>query len=76
MAAKPGLEDVIRWLEGEREKFVEQLSSLESGSLHIGQRVAEGEWEDTTPSYIDWLKEKIDEMNVLIAQHSLPVTHF
>jgi hypothetical protein len=71
--AKPGFEQFVDWCKAEATKLKEELASLEEGTMQVGKKVANGDWEDITPKRSAWLKQKIVELDDLIITYSFPI---
>ncbi len=50
-----------------------ELAELETGKRQMGQKAADGNWEDITHRYSAWLKETIVELDDLIIKYSFPI---
>ena len=73
MSAEPGFEHFVEWCKAEVKKLKDELAALEQGTVRMGKRVANGEWEDITPKHSAWIKQKIVELDDLIITYSFPI---
>jgi hypothetical protein len=73
VSAKPGFDHFVDWCKAEVAKLKEELTALEEGTVRMGKRVANGDWEDITPKHSAWLKQKIVELDDLIITYSFPI---
>lgn len=73
MTDKPGFEHFVDWCKAEVARLKDELVALEEGTVQMGKRVADGDWEDITPKHSAWIKQKIVELDDLIITYSFPI---
>jgi hypothetical protein len=63
------IDKLVAWCRDERRKAQELLEWMEAGKARFGTRSADGKWIDTTADDIERYRQKIAEMDALIARH-------
>ena len=58
----------VQWCAQQEVRLRSRLAPLESGQTRLHCRAAGGEWEDVTEQEIEQLKQRIKEVEALLAQ--------